>query len=59
MTKIARDRLSVLACGASIFCSVVLLISAIAAAEHKRENMTRLDNPAYISAPTATVDAGN
>ena len=57
MTKIARNRLSVLAWGASIFCSVVLLISAIAAAEHKRENMTRLDNSAYITAPTAA--AGN
>ena len=59
MTKIARNRLSVLAWGASIFCSVVLLISAIAAAEHKRENMGQLDGPAYTSSPTTTVDAGN
>jgi hypothetical protein len=57
MTKSARNRLSVLAWIAAIFCSVVLLISAIAAAEHKRENMTRLDNSAYITAPTAA--AGN
>lgn len=48
-----------LAWGASIFCSVVLLISAIAAAEHKRENMGQLDGPAYTSSPTTTVDAGN
>jgi hypothetical protein len=59
MTKIARNRLSVLAWGASIFWSVLLLISAIAAAEHKREHMSQLDGPTYISAPTATVDAGN
>jgi hypothetical protein len=37
MTKIVRNRLSVLAWTASIFCSVLLLISAIAAAEHKRD----------------------
>jgi hypothetical protein len=40
MTKIVRNRLSVLAWTASIVCSVLLLISAIAAAEHKREHMT-------------------
>lgn len=45
MTKIARNRLSVLAWTASLFCSVLLLISAIAAAEHKRE-------PAAVSATT-------
>lgn len=59
MTKIARNRLSALAWGASIIWSVLLLISAIAAAEHKREHMSQLDGQSYISAPTSTADAGN
>lgn len=59
MTEIARNRLSMLALGASIFCSVALLISALAAAEHKREHMNPVMGPSYISAPTATVDVGN
>lgn len=43
MTKTARNRLSVLAWTASILCSVLLLISAIAAAEHKREHAAAVE----------------
>jgi len=55
MTRIVRQRLSVLAWGASLFCSVLLLISALSAAEHKRAAAS-LDSGTqpYVTAPTST-----
>jgi hypothetical protein len=54
MTRIVRQRLSVLAWGASLFCSVLLLISAIAAAEHKRTAPPlEHDTQPYMTAPTS------
>lgn len=48
MTKIARNRLSLLAWTASIVCSVLLLISAIAAADHKREHASMVEQPVNL-----------
>lgn len=41
MTKPVRDRLSTAAWAATIFCSVLLLVSALAAASHKAEMATQ------------------
>ena len=50
MTQQKRNRWSTFAMGASLFCSVLLLISAIAAAAHQR-NTTDSQQPYTVSQP--------
>jgi hypothetical protein len=50
MTQQNRNRWSTFAMGASLFCSVLLLISAIAAAHH-RNTTTDAQQPYTVSQP--------